>query len=139
MAELLLHIFCLKSMSLHWTVEIVSLNVFDLHALQYFELLRSLDTFHTDADADGLCQLCHHLDKGLGIGISRQILDEALIHLDDINGDLPDMVQGRITGTEIIQCQRDSQCLDPVQDLLHTIHIVDRKTLCYLQCQILRR
>ena len=105
MAELLLHIFCLERMPLHRTVKIVSLNIFDLHALQHFELFRSLNTFHADTDSNGLCQLCHHLDKGLGIGIPRQILDEALIHLDDINGDLPDMVQGRITGTEIIQCQ----------------------------------
>lgn len=126
-------------MALQRTVKIVSLNVFDLHALQYFELLRGLDTFHADADTDGLRQLCHHLDKGLGVSIPRQILDEALIHLDDIDGDLTDMVQGRVTGTKIIQCQRDAQCLDPVQDLLHTLHIVDGKTLCYLQCQVLRR
>ena len=105
MAELLLHIFCLERMPLHRTVKIVSLNIFDLHALQHFELFRSLDTFHADTDANGLCQLCHHLDKGLGIGIPRQILDEALIHLDDIDGNLPDMIQGRITGSEIIQCQ----------------------------------
>ena len=42
MAELLLHIFCLKGMSLHRAVEIIALNVFDLHTLQYSELLLSL-------------------------------------------------------------------------------------------------
>ena len=65
MAELLLHIFCLKCMPLQRTVKIIALNVFDLHTLQYSELLRGLDTFHADADADGLRQLRHHFDKGL--------------------------------------------------------------------------
>ena len=73
-------------MSLHRAVEIIALNVFDLHTLQYSELLRGLDTFHADADADGLRQLRHHFDKGLGVGILRQIFDKALIHLNDING-----------------------------------------------------
>ena len=78
MAELLLHIFCLKGMSLHRAVEIIALNVFDLHTLQYSELLRGLDTFHADADTDGLRQLRHHFDKGLGVGILRQIFDKKI-------------------------------------------------------------
>ena len=138
MAELLLHIFCLKGMSLHRAVEIIALNVFDLHTLQYSELLRGLDTFHADADADGLRQLRHHFDKGLGVGILRQIFDKALIHLDDINGNLPDMIQGGLAGTEIIQRQRNTQRFDPVQDLLHALHIVDGEALCHFQGQILR-
>ena len=48
------------------------------------------------------------------------------------------MVQGRIACSEIIQRDPRAQSPDLVQYLFHTLHIVDRKTFRYFQCQIVR-
>ena len=97
-----------------------------------------LYALHADIDADGLRQLAHQLDKALGIGILRQIPHKALIHLDDIKGNLANMIQRRVSGSEIVQRNPHSKLLDPAQDLLHPFHIIDSKALRHLQGQMLR-
>ena len=48
------------------------------------------------------------------------------------------MVQGRIAGTKIVQGHLDTQTLNLTENLLHTIHVIDRQTLCHFQRQIPR-
>ena len=46
------------------------------------------------------------------------------------------MIQGRISRSEVVQSNSDTQRTDSVQNLFHLFHIVDGQTLCYLQRQI---
>ena len=87
---------------------------------------------------DRICQLSYHFDKGFCICISFQILDKALIHLDHIKGDFPDMVQGGIPRSKVIQSNPYSQAADLCQNMLHSFHIVNGKAFCYFKSQVFR-
>ena len=66
------------------------------------------------------------------------MLDKASIDLDHIDRHLANMVERRISGSEIVQCDLDTERLNLTQNAFHMFHIVNRKTFRHFQCQIAR-
>jgi hypothetical protein len=88
-------------------------------------------------------QLVGHGDDGLGEGpvapVGGQVLDEALVDLDDVDVELLQVGQGRIAGAEIVDGDLDAGGAEVAQALGHLGPLVEQQAFGDLDDQAHRR
>src|SRR3954470_19081900 len=100
------NVFCRPGLA-----EKVSLSLGAARPLQIVEFLLRLDSFRGrfDSEADG--QLRNGADDGPAILFAGKVVDEAAIDLDLVEGEGPQIAQGRVAGAEIVH--RDTHAESP--------------------------
>ncbi len=109
----------LESLHRHRPSEQVALEAFAAVQLEETQLARGFHAFGHDLQVEALGQRQDGADDGRIVGVGEHIAHEALVDLDQVEGQALEVAQRRVPGTEIVQ-------REPYADPLELRHAADR-------------
>lgn len=103
------------------------------------QLLEGLDPFGDGRDAHRLGKADHGGDDGGIAGVAAQAGDEGAVDLQEVDGELLEVVHGREPGPEVVQRQPDAERLQAHERASGGVQVLHHRTLGDLEPEVGRR
>lgn len=111
----------------------ISLAQDHAHLTKRCELFVGFDAFGNEVPPEALRQPDDCFDDCGSTGIHPDVSDIAAVDLDDLSGNLPQVVQRRETGTEVVECDPNSVEHQLVEGLQYLSVCVEEDRLRHLE------
>ena len=99
------------------------------------KLLLRLDAFSRGLHSHALGNTDHSTHDVERAGVLGEVLDEAPVDLDPVEGEILQIAERRVTRTEVIQGNADAEIAQPIQDAERGIGILQEARLGNLELQ----
>src|SRR5687768_1266679 len=102
------------------------------------QLLRRLDPFRERGHAQPMRELDHRLDHPTGVLVAIDVVDEGLVDLQDVDGQVLEAGERGVAGPEVIDRQRETPRVELGEDPLRSIGVRHRRRLRDLDDHVVR-
>src|SRR5262249_7282476 len=99
------------------------------------ELRRRLDTLRGGDDAETAPETCHRLDDGGAVCLLRQVANERTVDLDLVEREAAQIAERRITGTEVVHGDADSEATQLMQGRKRRLAVLQQHRLGDLELE----
>ena len=99
------------------------------------QLVGSLDAFGHRPEVQDARELDHGLGERRGLAAVVHAVDEGLVHLEDVDREPPDVVEGRVPGAEVVDRELHAELLQVAEPFDRELHVLHHHALGDLQDQ----
>src|SRR6266576_322142 len=106
------------------------------HGDELFQLVGAFDPLGNRLEVQDGRELDHGRGERGGLAAFGHAVDEGLVHLQDVDGEAADVVEGRVSGAEVVDRELDAERLQLLEASDREIHVVDHHGLGDLEHQL---